>query len=93
MLNKQYKIQASYCLEKKRLLIEVYDKIGFEMNRYEFIAEDVICTDYWNSIFIGRKVYDINFFKYPNWRLCLYEVIDNAPQWNMPIKVKLRRVD
>lgn len=91
MLSRKYKIQAYYSLEKSKLLVEVYDKENLAINRHEFIAEDVICTDYWNSIFIDRKVYDINFFKYPNWRLCLYELIDNIPQWNAPIKIKLRK--
>ncbi len=75
MLINGYKISKNILVRKKEIKIVLQSKT--EKVEYTLSGNDVFSGDYWNSLFIGNQLYDVNFYKYPNFKLTLYPIINN----------------
>lgn len=75
MLIQGFKIKKRKSIKDKCLEI-ILKKENVQIT-WKFSGQDVFSGDYWDSIFIEGVLYDINFFKYPNYKLSIYEVRDN----------------
>ena len=85
MLIHNYKISKRKSLKEK--WFEIILKKGNLKIVYNFSGEDVFSGDYWDSIFIDGILYDINFFKYPNYRLSIYQVENNNTKFEKFISI------
>lgn len=72
MLINKFRIYKKIDVSRKELRLIVIAKK--EKLEFVFSGIDVFSGDYWNSIFIGNELYDINFYKYPKNKLTLYKV-------------------
>ena len=80
MLIENYKISKRKSLKEK--WFEIILKKDNVKIVYNFSGKDIFSGDYWDSIFIDGKLYDINFFKYPNYRLSIYQVENNETKYD-----------
>lgn len=85
MLINNYKVTKSISIRNKEFRIFVSSVS--EKNEYVFSGDDVFTGDYWNSIFIGNELFDLNFFKYPNYKLSLYRVENNEAKFENVINL------
>lgn len=76
MLINKFKIYKKINISRKELRIIAIAKN--EKLEFVFSGIDVFSGDYWNSIFIGNELYDINFYKYPTNKLTLYKIKNNS---------------
>jgi len=79
MLIGNFKIQKKFSVRKKTL--EITFKSKNETISYFFNGKDVFTGDYWNSVYFNNQLYDINFFKYPNYKITLYKVINGETDY------------
>ncbi len=85
MLINNYKVTKSIFIKKQELRIVVFS--SKEKIEYIFTGEEVFSGDYWNSIFIGNELFDLNLCKYPNHRLSLYRVNNNIADFENMIRL------
>jgi hypothetical protein len=85
MLIQNYKVTKSIFVKKQELRIVVFS--SKEKVEYIFTGEDVFSGDYWNSIFIGNELFDLNLYKYPNYKLSLYPVNNNSVDFENIIRL------
>ncbi len=79
MLINNYEVTKSISIRNKEFRVFV-SAIG-EKYEYIFTGKDIFNGDYWDSIMIGDEIFDINFFKYPNYKLSLYRVRNNVAEF------------
>lgn len=85
MLIQKYKITKSISIRKKEFKI-IVSSLN-EKIEYNYSGDDVFSGDYWNSLFIGNELFDLNFYKYPNYRLSLYPVKNNETDFKNGINI------
>ena len=85
MNNHGYKIKKDMSLKENTLKIIIADKMHLLM--YHFTGLEVFSGDYWNSIYVGDAVYDINLYFDQDYRLTMYPVIDNFADFSMGFRI------
>lgn len=85
MLIEGFRIQKKFSERNKTLEITIKSKN--EAISYFFFGDDVFTGDYWNSLYFNNQLYDINFFKYPNYKISLYKVINGEIDYSNFINV------
>lgn len=86
--DKNYKILGKFF--KKRNLLKIIIQYSDRKEIILFHDKDIFSGDYWNTITINFKMYDINFYKYEKWELAIYPVENNETAYDSPQKVKLK---
>lgn len=79
MLINGYKVSKRILTAKKTLTIRLSSKT--ETIEYVYSGDGVFLGDYWNSIFIGRDLFDLNLYSYEKFKLVLYRVENNVPDF------------
>lgn len=88
--DKNYKILGKFF--KKRNLLKIIIQYSDRKEIILFRDKDIFSGDYWNTITINFKMYDINFYKYEKWELAIYPVENNRTDYSSPQKVKLAKI-
>lgn len=72
MLIENYKVTKSISVRKKEfkiLISTISEKI-----EYRYSGKDVFSGDYWNSLFIGNELFDLNLYKSDKFKIVLYKI-------------------
>jgi hypothetical protein len=85
MLTGNFRIQKKFSVRNKTL--EVTFKSKYETISYLFNGDEVFTGDYWSTVFFNNQLYDINFFKYPLYKLTIYKVIDGMADYSNFVNV------
>jgi hypothetical protein len=85
MLTGNFTIQKKFSVRNKTL--EVTLKSKYETISYLFNGDEVFTGDYWNTVYFNNQLYDINFFKYPRYKLAFYKVIDGVADYSNFVSV------
>lgn len=100
MLIENHKIEAFLDFEQEALTLFTQEKSNKVNNFRKIVFQDteLLCGDYWNTIYINEKPYDINLhnsdnysenLQEENWKLCLYPVVGLQRQDEVIIQVPL----
>jgi hypothetical protein len=78
-------ISKEFSVAKKELKIIVVN--ANSKMEYNYEGEDVFDGDYWNTIKIGSLLFDVNFYKYPNFKLSIYPVVNNKVDYSISYQI------